>query len=906
MPAPILTTKLNPPQLRRHVVLRQPSLDLIFAGLRGGRKLTLISAPAGFGKTTLARAWMEASGLPVAWLALDEGDANPEQFLAYLVAALQTVIAEVGTELLAALATSHPPAPASLLDSLLNELNLNEEPFVLVLDDYHLVASKPVDELLNRLVERMPPALHLLITTREDPTLPLARLRVRNQLTEIRASDLRFSTTEATEFLNQVMGLRLVAADVAVLEQRTEGWAAGLQLAALSLQGQADPAAFIRSFGGTNPFVLDYLLEEVLNKQPLAVQQFLLRTAILNRLSSALCDAVLAAENPSAQATLEGLERANLFVSPLDNERRWYRYHHLFRDLLRQRLAHQHRQETIAAMHLRASLWFEQHGDLSEAFQHALLAEAVERAVALAERAWLAMDEHFQTGVWLGWIKQLPPHRLERRPVLLTQMGWAHMDAGHVEASEACLNAAEASLQHPLEDLLIVEMEQFRILPARIAIARAYNAQVQGRFADTLRYAETALAVIPADQPFLQAQAASILSTSNWASGELTMAYTYMSKFVEASLQAGNLHFALASSVAKAAILVGQGHLRAARQVYQAALELAATHGAEASTAQHQLGLALLDHEMGADAQATQHLHIAFELGQQAPNIDWAYNKRRAQAYLKEAEGDLEAALALWEAAGRAYIRTPIPNLRPVEVMQVRLYLQQNRIAQAQAWAKTSGLALHDAPDYLHEFARLTLAKIVLADAPTPAQIEEVLHMLEAHLRLAQQQKRLRSQLEILMLQAVALHTTGASAQAHVVLEQALQRAEPEGYLRLFVREGEALRSLLADWRARLGTASHPWLGYVETILALFPQPTKTQARLAPIMPRTAELIEPLSERELEVLRLVAQGLSNQAISAQLFVALSTVKGHNLRIFAKLHAKNRTEAVARARSLGLL
>jgi len=343
-----------------------------------------------------------------------------------------------------------------------------------------------MDDLLAFLVEHMPPAMHLVITTREDPALPLARLRARNQLTEVRVADLRFTEDEAADFLNQVMGLNLSAEDIAALEARTEGWVAGLQLAALSMQGHAsrDTTEFICSFSGANQFVLDYLLEEVLKKQPEALQGFLLSTSILNRLNASLCNAVTQSENASVQETLETLDRNNLFVIALDSERRWYRYHHLFRDLLRQRLNQRYGKDEITAMHIRASEWFERADDPGEAFHHAVSAADFDRAAKLLESNWLAMDENFQTGTWLGWANQLPLSVKRLCPVLLTQIGWSYMDTGNAELSESILREAEASLKNPRETLVIIETEQFRTLPARIAFARAYNVQTQNRFDD--------------------------------------------------------------------------------------------------------------------------------------------------------------------------------------------------------------------------------------------------------------------------------------------------------------------------------------------------------------------------------------------------------------------------------------
>jgi LuxR family maltose regulon positive regulatory protein len=894
MPSLLIKTKTNIPALKRDLVLRKRINEALSEGIRAGRKLTLISAPAGFGKTTLVSEWIASREIPAAWISLDEGDGDAAHFLTYLIAALQTLITGVGEGLLAALQSSQPNSAKDLLTTLLNELSATEDDFILVLDDYHAVDSKDVDELLIFLVEHMPPSMHLVITTREDPQLPLARLRARNQLTEIRAAELRFTEDEAADFLNQVMGLNLSSEDIAVLEARTEGWVAGLQLAALSMQGKADVTEFIRSFSGVHQFVLDYLLEEVLQKQPETVQGFLLRTSILNLLNGSLCDVLWQDDKTSAQEMLEQLERANLFVIPLDDERRWYRYHHLFRDLLRQRLSHKYGRDEITQIHIRASEWFEQNGDIGEAFHHAVTVADFERAARLLESSWLSMDESFQMGTWLGWANQLPLSVRRVRPVLLTQMGWSYADAGNATASESILQEAEACLRRPLKEMVIVEKEQFSTLPARIAIAHAYNAQVEERFSDTLKFSEMAQDMAPSDNAFLQAQASAILSGAYWASGELDKSFTFMSNWVDVTQQANNFSFAVAASFAKADILIAQGRLRDAIQVYQTALELAETHGVESITAHHHLGLGLLYHEMGEGERAASHLQKSFELGRQTPIVDWAYRKSLAQAYLKESEGDLDAALEALDEAQRFYVRTPIPNLRPVAAMKARIYLKQGQLMNAQTWARKSGLSLRDAPDYLHEFERVTLARITLAEVNV--NFSDAVSSLERHLKLAETQNRLASQIEILIVLSLAFHAKGEQSNALASLEQALKLAEPEGYLRLFVNESKPMADLL--FRFNNGYLQQ----YSKKILAVLALQKDIPHSSFIIQP----LIDPLSEREFEVLQLIAQGLSNQELTRKLFVTLSTVKGHNLRIFAKLQAKSRTEAVARARELGLL
>ncbi|MDO9087936.1 MAG: LuxR C-terminal-related transcriptional regulator [Anaerolineaceae bacterium] len=909
MPTSILATKLYIPPARPQLVPRLRLIERLNEGLSLGRQFTITSAPAGFGKTTLVSEWVTSCGRPVAWLSLDEGDNDPTQFLIYLVAALQTIAPNIGEGVLGVMQSPQPPSIESILTTLLNEITTIPDNFVLVLDDYHLTDSKAVDNALTFLLKHLPPQMHLVITTREDPQLPLARLRSRDQLTELRVADLRFTSSEAAEFIKQVMGLNLSTEDIAALEARTEGWIAGLQLAAISMQGHQDTTSFIKSFTGTHHFVLDYLVEEVLHQQPENIHKFLLHTSILDRLCGPLCDSVLLDPSTSGQNTLEYIEQANLFIVPLDNERRWYRYHHLFADLLRQRLGQSHTPEEIAQYHLRASEWFEQNGDIGEAFHHAIAVVDFERAARLLESSWLSMDETFQTGTWLGWVNQLPLIVRQVRPVLLTQMGWSYMNAGNAEASESSLKDAEACLKNPIEDLIIVEAEQFRALPVRIAIARAYNAQVLNRFADTVKFAVMAQDMALPDDEFLKAQASAILSCTYWASGELDKVYAFMSSWVDAVQQADNFAFAVAASFAKADILIAQGRLRDAIQVYQTAFKLATTHGVETITAHHHLGFGMLNHEIGEEERAAQHVQKSFDLGRHNTIVDWAYRKALAQALLKESEGDYDTALDLLDDAQRYYVRTLIPNLRPVDAMKSRIYLKQDRLDKAQAWAAKSGLSLLETPDYLHEFERLTLAKIALAEYQhdqNEQHILDVLKLLEGQLKLAQKQNRLRSQIEILVLQAFALQAKGESAQAISSLEKALSLAEPEGYLRIFVNEGEFLRLLILGVRSAIEKSPYFLFGYVEKLLAEFPQPTELQIQKSKFENPKPEQIDHLSNRELEVLRLIAQGLSNDEITQKLFVALSTIKGHNLRIFAKLQTRSRTEAVARARELGLL
>ena len=899
----LLSTKFFIPAVREVLVPRARLIARLNQGLHG--KLTLISAPAGFGKTTLVSEWLAETNMhsarSAAWLSLDEADNNPARFLTYLIAALQTIVPNIGEEMLTALQSPQSPPAETVLMSLLNEITAMPNKLVVVLDDYHLVAARPVDEVLSFMLEHLPAQLHLVITTREDPNLPLARLRARHQLNELRATDLRFTTAEAAEFLNQIMALSLSEGEVAALEARTEGWIAGLQLAALSMQGNQDISGFIQSFTGAHQFVLDYLLEEVLQRQPENIQRFLLQTSILNRLCGPLCDAVLGDTAASSQKTLEYLHHSNLFITALDHERRWYRYHQLFGDLLRQRLGQNLPNEDVAEYHLRASEWYEKNGDIYEAFQHAIAAPDFSRAAGIAEMAWQGMHESFQNAAWLGWVDKLPEELIRLRPVLCTQMAWSLMDAGDVDASESRLQDAEHLLDGPPEKIVFIEDAQFRSLRARIAFARAYNALAVGNGTDALEYAEQALQLTPDENGYFRAQTKAILTGAHWANGKLDTAYRSMSEWMHNAQKAGNIMFAIASAHGAAEILISQGRLQEAVRTYEHFVQLALTAGQQAQsfTAHHHLGLAMLYLEMGNDEKSAQHFQKGLKLGLHCTLPDWPYHKCTVQARWKEYERDLNAAVELLDEARRVYIRTLIPDTHPVEAWKARVYLKQGRLSHAQDWAQELGLTVDDDLSYVREFEHLTLARVLIAAYQSnrvEGDVRDALHLLERLLKAAEEGKRTGSMIEVSILQALAHHARGNKAQALASLKRGLTLAEPEGYVRIFVDEGQVMTELLTGMSEVEGSKE-----YIRKLLSAFGK--QSDAHLpTPSQP----LIDPLSDRELEVLRLVAHGLSNDEISKRLFLSVSTVKGHNLRIFGKLQVKSRTEAVARARELGLL
>jgi len=888
----LLLTKLHIPPPRPCLVQRPRLTEKLSAGLKMGCKLTLISAPAGFGKTTLVSEWIAGCKRPVAWLSLDEGDNDVAQFITYLIAALQTIKAGIGEGLLMALQSPQSPQTESILTALLNEIAVIPENSLLVLDDYHLVDSQPVDHALAFIVERQPPQMHLVITTREDPSLPLARLRVRGQLTELRAADLRFAPAEAAEFLNRVMGLNLSAENIAALDKRTEGWIAGLQLAALSMQGHRDTASFIKSFTGSHHFVLDYLIEEVFQQQSESIQAFLLRTSILDRMCGSLCDAVLRDSSVPAQETLERLEHANLFIVPLDSERGWYRYHHLFGDLLRQRLGKYLSQTEIAELHLRASEWHERNGAMPDAFHHAHAAGDFERAARLAETAWQGMERNFQTLAWLGWVKQLPNAIVCSRPRLCLQLGSAFMDAGEPETSETYLQNAESALAG------VTDQAEAKSLLGNIALIRASNAQNQGNLAETVKYAQLSLQLIPENDFYLRAQAVITLELTHWATGNLEASLRAMYAWKEDMQRSGNQVFIIASAFAVADMQVILGRLGEAEETLRQAIQQAEALGREAETitAHHHLGLALLYHEKGDEAAVTQHLQTAADLGKHTTLVDWSHRWNLAQARLKESAGEWDASLDLLDEARRGYVKTAIPMLQPIEACKARIHLKQGRLDMAQAWARGRGLSVKDEASYLGEYEHLTLARIHLAER----SFEGVHPLLERLLALAESQKRTGSVIEILITQALLCHAQ--REQSPTALERALTLAEPEGYLRIFVDEGESMRVLLENYLSNRDSR------YVKKILSAFPQPqSKIQNRkhlhLAQV--QVSEIVEPLSEREIEVLKLLRSELSGPEIAERLIVSLNTLRTHTKNIFNKLGVNNRRAAIRRAEELDL-
>jgi LuxR family transcriptional regulator, maltose regulon positive regulatory protein len=888
MPGLVLATKLFKPPPRPNAVPR-PGLIARLNEERG-QALILVSAPAGFGKSTLLSAWVDERArqdpkLRVAWLSLDEGDSDPFRFLLYMAAALHGAEPSCGADAMAALQSPRPPSAEAILTDLINEIDGIAGNMLLVLDDFHAVRSPEVDEALAFLLEHLPSRLRLVIATREDPLLPLARFRARGGLTELRAADLRFSYDEAADFLGRVMGLELTAEHIGALENRTEGWAAGLQLAALSMRGQKDMDGFIRSFTGSHRFVLDYLGEEVLRRQPEGVQDFLLRTSILDRFCGSLCDAILPGE--SGQQTLEYLERANLFVVPLDGERKWYRYHRLFGELLRQRLEQGLAAggagggTGAAALHTRASDWFETNGLPLESFRHAVAAADVDRAERLAGSRDMPLHYRGAVKTILDWIASLPAAVLDARPSLRVQFASVSLFAGTTAGVEEALEAAERSLQRADQD------EATRDLLGRIAAARCTIGITRYQADAIMIQSRRALEYLRADNILYRLRVMWAVAYAHSLQGDrpaARRAYAELERTVQAR---GVAAYAPLALLGLGDCHVLDNELQLAAESYRGALR-ASGDLSQPITAEIYHGMGRVLYEWNDLDAAEEHAERGLQLSRQYSNeIDRFILLELLLARIALASGRVAAAAARLDTLAATGSKPSFRHRLPeIAALQVTVLLRQGRVEAAAQLAWTWNLP--------RSRAQVLLAR----DDPSGALA--VLEPLRAQMESKGWQDEI---LRVRLLLACALHAKGEEDEALRVLAQAMAQAEAGGFVRIFLDEGSRMARLLSEAAAR-GMAT----AYAGRLLAAFAaEKQASEGALAESSSSlTATLIEPLSQREKEVLRLLAEGLSNQEIGDRLFIALDTVKNHNRRIFEKLEVKRRTEAIARGRELGLL
>jgi LuxR family maltose regulon positive regulatory protein len=906
LPQALVTTKVRAPRTRPNLVTRPRLREAI--ARNEVCPLTLLSAPAGFGKTTLLAEWSEDrsdGGGPVAWLSLEESDSDPARFLAYLVGALQEVEEGIGEGVLASLRSPGMPPIEALMGGLVNDLAEVAHEITLVLDDYHLIDSERVHEAVSFLLEHLPENVRLVVSGRTDPPLPLARLRARGQMTEIRAADLRFTPEEAAAFLNEVMGLSLSEVDVAALEEVTEGWVAALQLTALSMRGRKDPSGFVESFSGSNRHVLDFLAEEVLERQSEGVRQFLLKTSVLERMSAPLCDALTGRND--GQQMLERLEHDNLFVIALDDERRWYRYHHLFADFLRSRLQ-RGQPERMKELHRRAAEWYEQNGWMSEAIRHALAAQEHDRAADLVEHVARKMWFRAEIMTLLGWLEELPEETRRRRPQLLLQYSAALLWVGRLDDVEPLVQEIERAVgvsgEGRDEDLRPSADEPLRqVLLGFFAAVRSWRAYLKGEPHGAISLAQQALALLPDKDLELRSFAAFRLAEAYRTADDLEAASAAFAETAELGRAAGHEYLVLRAMSRQAKLQMAQARLRKADHVLQRTLRFAVERGGDSllATGEAYVVVGKLLYEWDKLETAARRLKEGIRLAERMGQFDTLVEGYVTLSRLEVAQGNAESALeSALEASKLAQRSGAGEVIVEAAAWNARLHLTRNDLTAAVLELERIADVPAVSVSMVRETEQLARARLTVARG----EHEEALRLLEALRQSTEAAGRTGKLIEILTLQALALWERSRRERALGTLMRALALAEPEGYVRTFVDEGAKVGELLsaaleARQRGHPDAAIRIPARYLAKLLAVL-----AQESAAPDVGE--QLSEPLSERELEVLALIAAGDSNEEIASKLFVSVSTVKTHINNLYRKLGTRSRTQAVARATEMSLL
>ena len=878
MEALLLTTKLSPPVIRGNLIHRPRLVGQLQSGwiqeISFTRKLTLISAPAGYGKTSLAAEWLAACPYPTAWLSLDETDNDPRRFLAYLLAAFQQINPNLGGTASAMLQAPQPPPVEIALTSLLNDIVEEVSPLILVLDDYHSIHNQTIHKLVAFLLERQPPDLHLVILTREDPLLPVSRYLARNQAIRVPQDELRFTTGETSEFLSRTMGLELKKDEIEELQQRTEGWIAGLQLVALSLQDLPDRHEFIAAFAASSRFVLDYLFEEVFERQPDGIQDFLLKTSLLERLTADLCDQI--AGRSDSAGLLESLERSNLFIVPVDTARVWYRYHHLFQELLRHRLLFQGTAE-VNRLHTSASQWFEARGFLAEAIEHALAAKDWGLSSRLIQQASGDMLTRGEISTLLSWFERIPGEIVRADPGLSFTCAWPLILAGQLELAEALLGIAESAAQDDPPFL------------GAVLTAQSNLARMRGDLPRTIDLSRRALDCLPESDLIDRSLLALNLGLAYWHTGQNNAAEKALLEAQRTAQACGNVYALLTATIFLGRVHAVRGELHQAAGLYRAAVQKG---GQVPILAIAHLDLAALYYEWNELEACRTELQLARGLNQYGGNAEVQAAIELTLARLEFAQGDLPATEAVFTGLRQIEDTTNLPASirRRIRDCQADLALRRGDLKIALSLIETIPPDLDAHPFY--RFLGLTTARLALAQG----QKGEASHLLAESYTRAEREGWGYGALAVRVLQALAADT---QETALTLLTDALQRSQPDGFVRLYADSGRDLIPLLQE-AARHGVHSL----YVGEILAAIGNQASPKA--GRLIESAAGLVEALSPRELEVLRLMAAGLSNREIAVRLVVSPGTVKTHVHHICGKLGVSNRTQAVVKARDIKII
>jgi len=896
MGSDLLQTKLFIPPTRPDLVPRPQLIERLNEGIN--RKLILICAPAGFGKTTLLSNWVAGLDLSVAWVSLDKGDNDLTSFLVYLVAALQTVEASICETVLDMLRAPQPLPIEPVLTELINEVATLSQDFVLVLDDYQVIEDHTINEALAFLIDHLPPLMHWVIISRSDPMLPLPRLRARSQMTELRTEDLRFSTYEATDFFNRVMGLVLSEEDIVALEARTEGWIAGLQLAAISMHGRNDIHEFVIAFSGSHHYIIDYLVDEVLARQSKDIQSFLIQTSILERFSSTLCDAVLEVSN--SREILQKLDKANLFLIPLDDEHIWYRYHHLFADFLNQRLREKD-PDVIPFLHRRASSWLEQNNLINEAINHSLAGEDFHRAAKLVESISPEMMMRNEFDLLEKWLDTMPPELVETWPWLCIIRAWMNQRWAQLDEAEQFLQYAEQALD---DETMPKPVGGVNVIRGQVSAIRALIAYNKTRIPQAIEFANQALSFLP-DGHFNRAAACLALGMAKGANGEYSEANQVLVDAYRDSLNVGNRTLAQNVLLEKGSLFEKQGRLHQALETYKEAVQL--TYSKTEKKLPHascaSVSMGNIYREWNQLDAALRHSKEGIEIGLPSKMVDAVATGYAVIARIYLALDDLESAIDASLIAGR-YVRE-LPGLEPITITRIldseaRVKFAQKKVDEA------ANLFIENNPcdvcdiNCFGEFEQIIWARILLyrgREHRNESDLLEAQGLINQMLGMTKDLGVVSKMIELLVLNSLVLIEIGKKNEALDALEKALSLAEPGGYIRIFIDEGDPMKALLREAENR-GMAPD----YVLKLLAVF---ETDHVQVAPPSV-SAALIESLSERELEVLRLLKTELSGPEIADELIIALSTMRTHTQNIYSKLGVSNRRTAVRKAKELNLL
>ena len=891
-PFPILQTKLFVPPPRPDQVQRPRLIGQLNQGI--SRKLTLVSAPAGFGKTTLLSEWIAQSDMPIAWISLDNSDCDPVQFTHYLIATLRNIHPDIGETALSQLQSSQRPPVESVLISLIQEVTELAEELIIVFDDYHAIDTDNIHKLIKILLDFLPTQVHLVISSRVDPPLPLARLRASKQLSELRTAHLCFTDDEAAAFFNQIMDLHLSSEDISVLESRTEGWIAGLQLAAISMQGREDISSFIQSFAGDDRHIVDYLVEEVLNLQTEPVQNFLLQTSILNRLSEPLCKFVTGEKG--SQEILDELERANLFIVPLDDKRHWYRYHHLFAELLQQRLRLSEG-DLVNALHKKASRWYQDQGIIDEAVNHAFEAHDYEQAAQLiGEYVKYTWEYDARMSIWH---KKLPLEFIRKDPELSFFNAWMIEKSGQYDVAEEHLDATEQLISAQLDETSKKTTdslpEKFDVLRGKIAAIRANIALYRNDTPAVVRFAEKAMKLLQHRKSSWGNHTANILGQAFFFREELGKANQIFKDVANEGKLSGDYFSYLKGRLGVASILRSRGDLPGAIEIYKELYQIAEERGLLQSPMIGWLYLnwgKILGYQNYIN-EALQYIQQGLNLSKPANDAAMTGEGHFNLVAVLLTKGDLVAAEAIIEKTETLAEQTGMPLLivNSLETLKVRIWLDKGSLKPALKWMAQQKTPEDGKSGYLPFPKRMLFSRILFADGKTDNSLE----LLKPLAKIFKGRNWAIEQIEVLLIRSKIYQSRGELSEAISLLQKAVALAEPGGIISIFVDEGPSIAELL---QMLLEENTDIPRAFVNKVLSAF--------RLTKLMKTDDGIFERLSERELEVLRLIASGLPNKTITEELFISLSTVKTHIRNIYSKLDVNSRTQAAAKAKDLDLL